>query len=82
MEIISKEEFDKLPARRCKFSPIRNFLEQLDVYQVLVISKNEWPQKTKPNAMIQQSYRKGRSEKNFTVRALADDKGWAVLRIK
>lgn len=82
MEIISKEEFDKLPKKSGAFSSLRGFIDQLEVGQALVVSKNEWKAKSKLGNTVGQTYRKLRSEKEFKVRTLADDKGWGVLRIK
>jgi hypothetical protein len=82
MEIISKEEFGKLPSKRGRTSEIMKCIDQLEVGQALVINKEDWIAKSRPTNLILQNFRNSRSSKKFVTRTLLEDKGWAVLRIQ
>ena len=82
MKVISKEEFYGLAAKSRRISnPIMREVDKIEVYQALVISKEEWPYKTPPSGYINQYNRATRNPKRFTVITLMAG-GYAVLRVE
>lgn len=82
MKKISQDEFNSL-----KFMPKGIKLNEavqramlLNINEALVLSESEWTLKTKPNMYFYQNQEK-LNGMYFKARKLADNQGWAILRV-
>lgn len=89
MKIIKKAEALKLKlvpyyAGKSKVSEVNNVLRSVSftVGKTLLVNKKEYTGKTPLGSIILQSFRASRTNRKFSTRKLADDKGWIVTRLK
>lgn len=82
MDKITKEEFEKAPARKGQSRILTNALETLEIEEGLLLKKEEWVAKSKPQNVVGQTFREPRSTKKFKVKTLTGGEGWVFLRIK
>lgn len=65
-----------------KADPIYKEIGLLNIGEALVVTKEEWPLKSVPNGMSMPKRFRPHAEAKFGTRTLADESGWAVVRLK
>jgi len=81
MKIITKSEYEKLSFKsrgKVSANPIVVAIKELKVGEFLVVDIAEWKSKRPLPQYMGTLYKIG---KKFSIRTLADNKGWAVNRI-
>jgi len=77
MKRITKDEYEKLSFKRAA-NPVLIAIKELKVGEFLVVDIGEWKAKTPLGNFFSHLYKIGRK---FSIRTLADKKGWVVNRI-
>ncbi len=75
-----KDGFVKGLLVQSAFTKLKGMLETCTVGESIIVKKEEWNLRTPIAFMVNQSYRRGTSNKRFVVRELIDNSGWLVLR--
>lgn len=86
MEILTPKEISKLEyhckRRISKNERVYEEIDKLKTGEGLTISNSEWLIKTPPVNALSFVQKKAWKDRRFSVRKLADESGWAIIRKK